>query len=157
LNIIFLTTVYYNIKGVLNLAKTYNLFLSHCWNYSDGYESLIRLLDSDSSFDYKNYSVPKDDPIHTNGTDAELYEAIKNKISPSSVVLILAGVSSSYSKWIKKEIKIAKNEFITPKPIIAIEPWGAENTSKIVKDNADKIVKWNTSSVISAIEDLCGD
>jgi ribonuclease HI len=50
------------------------------------------------------------------------------------VIIILAGVYSSYSKWIDKEIKIAKN-FSTPKPILAIEPWASEKTSLIVKNN----------------------
>lgn len=139
------------------MVKTYNLFVSHSWAYSDNYEKLLNLLDKDENFDYKDYSIPRYDPIHTNGTDKELYKAIKNKISPSSAVLILAGVYSTYSKWIDKEIKIAKKEFVNPKTIIAIEPWGSEKTSKKVKDNADKIVKWNSSSIISAIEDLCGD
>lgn len=136
------------------MAKTYNLFISHSWTYSDAYEKLIGLLDKDSNFSYKNYSVPKDDPIHTKGTDKELYQAIKNQMSSCSVVLILAGVYASYSKWINKEIKIAQEEFSTPKKIIAIEPWGSEKTSTVVKDAADKIVKWNSSSVISAIKEL---
>ena len=136
------------------MAKTYNLFISHSWTYSDAYEKLIGLLDKDSNFSYKNYSVPKDDPIHTKGTDKELYQAIKNQMSSCSVVLILAGVYASYSKWINKEIIIAQEEFSTPKKIIAIEPWGSEKTSTVVKDAADKIVKWNSSSVISAIKEL---
>ena len=43
---------------------TYNLFISHSWNYSSAYNDLVRLLDSKPYFNYKNYSVPKDDPIH---------------------------------------------------------------------------------------------
>jgi hypothetical protein len=134
--------------------KTYNLFISHSWAYSDAYEKLVNLLDKRPYFSYRNYSVPEDDPVHTNGTDRQLYNAIKNQISPSSVVLILAGVYASYSKWINKEIDIAQNEFDTAKPIIAIEPWGSEKTSKIVKDAADKIVKWNTESIVSAIREV---
>jgi len=37
------------------------------------------------------------------------------------------------------------------KRIIAIEPWGSERTSSIVKNNADIVVKWNTDSVVRAI------
>ena len=37
------------------------------------------------------------------------------------------------------------------KKIIAIEPWGAEKTSRIVKDAADVIVGWNTDSIVNAI------
>ena len=134
--------------------KTYNLFISHSWAYSDAYESLVSLLDKRSYFSYRNYSVPKDDPLHTNGTDRQLYNAIKNQISPSSVVLILAGVYASYSKWIDKEIDIAQNEFDTAKPIIAIEPWGSDRTSTVVKNATDKIVKWNTESIVSAIREV---
>lgn len=92
------------------------------------------------------------DPIHTNGTDRQLYEAIKNKIAGTNCVLILAGVYSSYSKWIKKEIEISKG---FGKAIIAIEPWGSERTSNIVKENATLIVKWQGSSIIEAIKQ-CG-
>ena len=134
--------------------KTYNLFISHSWTYGSQYENLINLLDKRSYFFYRNYSVPKDDPLHTRGTDKALYNAIKGQISPSSVVLILAGVYASYSKWIDKEIQIAQTEFWTPKPILAIEPWGSQNTSIKVKDAANKIVGWNTESIVSAIRDL---
>ncbi len=134
--------------------NTYNLFISHSWAYSDNYDRLVKLLNDKAYFYFKDYSVPKDDPIHTRGTDRELRSAIVRQMQPCSAVLILAGVYASYSKWIEKEIGIAKHEFDTPKPIIAIEPWGSEKTSQIVKDNADKIVKWNAESVVNAIRDL---
>ena len=134
--------------------KTYNLFISHSWTYSDTYERLVNLLKERSYFSYKDYSVPKDDPLHTSGTDKELYAEIKKKIRLSSVVLIMAGVYGSYSKWIGKEIKIAQTEFTTVKPIIAIKPWGNKNTSVTVTNAADKIVGWNTESIVSAIREL---
>ena len=132
----------------------YNLFISHSWTRSDTYDGLIKLLDARSYFSYRNYSVPKDDPIHTRGTDKELYEAIKRKIQPTQVVVILAGVYGSYSKWIDKEIDIAKNAFSISTPILAVQPWGAVRTSKVVKDAADKIVGWNTDSIVSGIREL---
>ena len=127
----------------------YHLFISHSWAHGDAYESLVSLLDNNVYFDYKDYSVPKDDPIHNAGTDAQLKAAIRNQMQHASCVLILAGVYSTYSKWIKIEIELA-NEM--GKKIIAIEPWGAEKTSSIVKKNADQIVGWNSSSIISAIK-----
>ena len=134
--------------------RTYNLFISHSWSHSEKYDGLINLLNRRNYFRYKDYSVPKDDPIHTNGSDKELYEAIFRKIRPCSVVLILAGVYASYSKWIDKKIEIAKEKFRPPKSIIAIEPWGSERTSLVVKENADRVVKWNTESVVFAIREL---
>jgi len=132
----------------------YYLFISHSWSYGDAYEKLTKMLDAAPYFSYKNFSVPKDDPIHKAPNEALLYDAIKKQIAPTQVVLILAGVYATYSKWIDKEIQIAKTEFPSPKPIVAIQPWGAEKTSQKVKDNADRIVGWNTDSIVSAIREL---
>ena len=66
----------------------------------------------------------------------------------ASCVLILAGVYSTYSKWINIEIQLAQE---MGKKIIAIEPWGAEKTSVKVKSNDTSIVKWQTASIIKAI------
>ena len=129
----------------------YNLFISHSWTYNNTYEDLTKLLNNASYFSYKNYSVPKDDPIHNANNDRELYNAIEEQIRHDSVVLILAGVYSSYSKWINKEIEIAQN---LNKPILAIEPWGSEKTSAKVKNSADRIVRWNTDSIVSAIRNI---
>ena len=132
---------------------TYNLFISHSWAYSDTYDELVRLLDGADRFSYKNYSVPKDNPIHDADNAKELEKAIKAQMDKASVILILAGVYASYSKWIDKEIAIAKG-YASPKKIIAIEPWAAEKTSAIVKDSADEVVGWNTDSIVSAIRKL---
>ena len=126
----------------------YNLFISHSWSYSDQYERLINLLNSSSNFSFKDYSVPKDDPIHGCAYDFQLKEAIKRQMQPASCVLILAGLYSSYSRWINIEIELAKE---MNKKIIAIEPWGSLHTSAIVKNNADVIVSWNTMSIVRAI------
>jgi hypothetical protein len=126
----------------------YNLFISHSWSYTDAYKRLVGLLDNASYFTYKNYSVPKDDPIHNAPNSSLLREAIKRQMQPASCVLILAGVYSTYSKWINIEIALA-NEM--GKKIIAIEPWGAQRTSTTIKTAANVIVGWNTSSVINAI------
>ena len=136
------------------MERTYNLFISHSWAYSDAYEKLISLLDGDKDFNYRNYSVPQNDPIHNAGTEKELKEAIKNQMQYANVILILAGVYSSYSKWINKEIDLAQSGFNSPKKIIAIEPWGAERTSATVKNAADRVVKWQTSSIVNAIKEL---
>lgn len=127
---------------------TYNLFISHSWTYGDAYKKLVSMLDAKQYFSYKNYSVPKDDPIHCSTSDWQLKNAIRDKIRPTSCVLILAGVYATYSKWINIEIELAQE---MGKRIIAIEPWGSERTSSVVKNAADEIVKWNTDSIVRAI------
>lgn len=126
----------------------YNLFISHSWTYNNAYEKLVNLLDAKAYFKYKNYSVPKDDPVHDAKNDKQLREAIKNQMKHASCVLILAGVYSTYSKWINIEIELAES---MNKRIIAVEPWGSQKTSSIVKKAADEIVKWNTNSIVEAI------
>lgn len=127
---------------------TYNLFISHSWTYGDAYDRLVEMLNAKPNFSYKNYSVPKNDPIHNAQYDYQLREAIKRQMQPASCVLILAGVYATYSKWINIEIELAQQ---MGKTIIAIEPWGSEKTSTKVKNAANKIVRWNTDSIVSAI------
>ena len=133
--------------------KTYNIFISHSWAYSGFYDGLINFLDNARYFSYNDHSVPIHDPIHTNGTDKQLHNAIYNKIQGCHVVLVPTSISSTYSKWINKEIKIAREGFIVgSKPIIGINPLSQENISSIVRENANEIVKWRSDSIIDAIK-----
>lgn len=125
----------------------YRIFISHSWAYSSDYDKIESFLRQEEIYFY-NHSVPKSDPIHTNGTDKQLSDAIEAKIKGCSCVIILAGVYSTYSKWINKEIEMAKKY---NKPIIAVQPWGAERTSTIVKNAATVIVGWNAKSVANAV------
>ena len=126
----------------------YNLFISHSWNYSDSYDKMVNLLNSVSGFAYRNYSVPKDDPVHNATYDYQLRDAIRNQMQYATCVLVLAGVYSTYSKWIKIELELAAE---MGKRIIAIEPWGSERTSSIVKNAANVVVKWQANSIVSAV------
>ncbi|MCX6822853.1 MAG: TIR domain-containing protein [candidate division SR1 bacterium] len=131
--------------------RDYNVFISHSWSYGKNYEQLSKMLVNSPYFSHKDYSVPKNDPIHNAPNQKLLEEAIERQIKPCSVVLILAGVYATYSKWINIEIEIAKR---LNKPIIAIQPWASERTSKIVKDSATKIVGRNSPTIVQAIKDV---
>lgn len=132
------------------MSKTYRLFISHSWSYDKNYQRVVELI-KEQGLSFYDHSVPKDDPIQTNGTDKQLHDAIEAKMKGTSCILILAGVYASYSKWIQKEIAIAQSH---GKAIIAIEPWDSDKTSKVVKDAADKIVKWQGKSIVDAIKEL---
>lgn len=127
----------------------YRLFISHSWAYGDAYEKLVAFFNEHPNLKWMDYSIPKNDPIHDAPSETALYNAIKDQVAPVNCVVILAGVYSSYSKWINKEIEIAKAVY--KKPIIAIEPWVSEKTFKIVKDNANAVVKWQSVSIVAAI------
>lgn len=132
------------------MSKMYRLFISHSWKYGDAYDKMVQFLE-DQGISYYDHSVPKDDPVHTNGTDKQLREAIDAKIKGCSGVIILAGVYASYSKWINEEIKISGDY---DKSIIAVEPWDSDKTSAVVKNAADKVVKWQSKSLADAIKEL---
>ncbi len=120
------------------LLKSRNLFISHSWAYGDAYDKLVDLLDAAPLFNYSNYSVPKNDPIHNAANTAALHQAIKNKMVFCNVIIIMAGKYATYSKWIQREIQIAKQDY--DKPIVAVRPWANEQVSSVVRQNADLLV-----------------
>lgn len=125
----------------------YRIFISHSWAYSEQYDKIEEFLNREG-ISYYNHSVPKNDPVHTNGTDKQLYEAIDAKVRGCSCVIVLAGMYAAYSKWIDKEIEIAQKY---GKPIIGVEPWGAERFPKNVSNVATTIVGWNAKSIADAV------
>ena len=135
-------------------VKTYRIFISHSWAYKEQYKSLIRMLTNADRFSFVDYSVPPDDPIHDADDDEMLRKEIRNQMSPCHVILILAGVYATYSRWINEEIDLAESGFSGRKAIVAIEPWGAQRTSARVKNAADRIVRWNTQSIVRAIREV---
>ncbi len=128
--------------------KLYSLFISHSWTYGDAYDRLVGMLNEHPNFKWRDYSVPKNDPIHNAPTTDKLEAAIREQMRHASCVLIMAGKYSTFSKWINREIMIA-NEL--EKPILAITPWGASQISTVVAAAADEIVKWQSSSIVEAI------
>jgi hypothetical protein len=134
--------------------KQIHIFISHAWAYSGHYDTLADwIFNGKSSFgqaslDFRNYSVPKEDPIHNAGNDKKLKEAIYKKISRSHVIVIPMGMYANYSKWIKKEIDGADKY---GKSILAVNPWSQKRSSSVVAEAADEKVGWNKESVIKGI------
>ena len=133
--------------------RVYHLFISHSWRHGGQYYQLKSLLDR-SDLLYRDYSVPRHDPIQGAGSARKLRDAIKNQMQHASVVLILAGIYASHSQWIEIEIDLAESSFSSPKPIIAVEPRGSQRTSVRVKQVADRVVRWSTKGIVGAIKDL---
>ncbi len=127
--------------------REYDIFISHAWKYNDQYYKLTDLLKNYSYFKFRNYSVPEHDPIEFD-TTSELYKQLDEQIRQSTVVLLIAGKYIKYRKWIKAEIKIAQKY---KKPIIAIRPWGADILPTEAETQANTIVNWQASSIVTAI------
>jgi len=127
--------------------RTYNLFISHAWKYTDDYERLVKLLNPSRNFIWKNYSVPEDDPL-AGGSRKKLAREIYNQIKLTSVVLVVSGIYVAHREWLKYEIDLA-DKF--NKSIIGIKPRGAVYIPMSVRESAVEIVNWNDKSIISSI------
>lgn len=134
-----------------------HVFISHSWSYSGHYETLSKwIFQQNWRFgqaiaDFRNYSVPRTDPILNAPTDIALRTAIYNQIARSHVIVIPTGMYANYSKWIGKEIDGAA---VYRKPVLAVDLRGAKRTSSIVGNAADDFVSWNSSSVATGIWNL---
>jgi hypothetical protein len=138
-------------------TRQIHVFISHAWDYSNHYSTLESWIFGEpwkagqASLDFRDYSVPRSDPIHTANSDSRLKEAIYDRISRSHVIVIPSGMYANYSKWIQKEIDGAKQ---FGKPILGINLWGSERKSSIVMTAADEVVGWNKEPLINAIWSL---
>ncbi|WP_297637749.1 TIR domain-containing protein [uncultured Clostridium sp.] len=134
--------------------RRYDIFISHAWTADSDYNGLIRLLDSDRSFIYRNYSVPRSNPLEINATTelsrkSQLSTKLREQVRQASVVIIIAGMYFNHREWIQKEIDLA-NEM--SKPILVVRPWGQERIP--IELQKYKMVYWNTTSIISGIKDV---
>ena len=138
-------------------TKQIHVFISHAWSYSGHYDTLSEwVFDNNwsvgqASLDFRDYSVPINDPIHDADNAKQLKEALYNKISRSHVIVIPMGMYANYSKWIQKEIDGAIEY---GKPILAVDPWAQKRSSSVVRDIATKEVGWNKKSVVGGIWEL---
>lgn len=132
-----------------------NIFISHSWKYNGDYERIKQFL-TENKVDFRDYSVPYDDPIPTYGTQAQknqqLWDRLETKIKLCSCVIIPAGKYASYSEHIKKEVEFAQKY---TKPIIAVRKFGAEQESTIATNAATTCVNWNGKSIAEAVQEAC--
>lgn len=138
-------------------TRQIHVFISHSWCYSEHYDTLENWIfgqpasSGQASFDLRNYSVPKTNPIHRVGSARELQNAIFTRIRMSHVIVIPTGMYASYSKWIGKEIDGAA---YYEKPILAVDLWARSRWSSRVGEAATARVGWNRAPIIRAIWDL---
>jgi hypothetical protein len=122
------------------------VFISHSWNADKDYRTLIKRF-KHYGFEYYNHSIPEEKALDEE-TSRKIEAGIRNKMKGCSKILVLAGdYANNY--WIRKEIKIA-NEM--GKEVIAIRPWGERSIPAYLKNDADRIIGFNTKSIIENIK-----
>ena len=134
-----------------------HVFISHSWNYSHHYDTLAEWIFQrtwrfgQATIDFRNYSVPRNDPILNAANDRQLKEAIHRQIARAHVIVIPTGMYAHHSRLIGKEIDGAG---LYRKPILAMDLRGASRTSSVVGRAAHSFVAWNSKSVVNAIWQL---
>lgn len=129
------------------MAKTYKLFISHRWEYSDLLDRLKKLLNNRGYFSAEYKQVEKGHPINSEYAPA-IKAQITRRLQDSDIVLAIAGVSSSNSEWIAWEMDKAKELGLN---VVGVIPWGAQRISQEVYSRSVVDVHWNTESVVGAI------
>lgn len=133
---------------------TYNIFISHAWRYSEHYKKVVQWINEaqdEGKLNWKNYSVPKHNPLLDPDDDNDkqkLKNELDEQIRPVSLVIVLAGMYTTYSDWIDYEINTAVSY---DKYIIGVKPWGQERIPSVVSENSNVMVGWNKTSIINAI------
>ena len=124
--------------------RTYQVFISHVWDYGDDYWKIVEFLNGAPNFAWKNLSVPEHAPVDSR----ELEYQLRNQMRPADVFLIIAGMYATHSDWIEFELQFA---WRIGRPIIGIRKWGSERMPLAIQNAATEIVGWNAASVITAI------
>jgi hypothetical protein len=138
-------------------TRQIHVFISHAWKYSNHYKTLAKWIFEEpwsvgqASLDLRDYSIPKDDPIHDAPNTAALAAAINAQIAMSHVIVIPTGMYANFSKWIQREIDGAAS---LRKPILAVDPWGQRRSAEVVTSAANKTVGWTKESVVGGIWEL---
>lgn len=133
------------------MAKVYNVFISHSWDHVDDLIRLRNLLNRKGYFNVEFTEAAPMNPINSNNVYC-IRQQLSERIRLSDIVLGVAGIYASYSDWMEWELDKAKENY---KPILGVVPWGNERVSTVVSKRADKIVHWNTDSIVDAIRELC--
>lgn len=126
------------------------LFISHSWNYSERYSSMVKLLNNRQYFNWTNYSVPEDKAFEGMSNN-ELKEQLKSQIRPVNCVIIIGGMWTNYSDWIDFEMNFA-NEI--GKPVLGVRPRSAKVMPTAVVTGSDKVVNWNSDSIVAGIREI---
>lgn len=126
------------------------LFISHSWSYSERYGSMVNLLNNRMYFTWTNYSVPETKAFGPMA-NAQMKEQLRNQIRPVNCAIIIGGMWTAYSDWIQFEMEFAES---IGKPILGVRPRGAQVMPAAVAAKANKVVNWNSDSIVAGIREI---
>ncbi|HKJ33802.1 MAG TPA: TIR domain-containing protein [Balneolales bacterium] len=136
--------------------RTYHLFISHGWKYTDDYYRMVEYLEKlsqmESRFGYDIHSEPESEKGKKNRNTEELMSEMQSQIRDSECVFILSDMYKEYHYWLDYAMDLAKDWDI---PIIGVRTWGDAETPYQIEERADEMVEWHDKSILTAIRNQC--
>ncbi len=111
---------------------------------------MVNLLHNRKYFNFTNYSVPETKAF---GPMAQykMREELREQIRPVNCVIIIGGMWTNHSDWIKFEMEFAKS---INKPILGVRPRGALVMPVAVSQASDLVVNWNSDLIVAGIRQI---
>ena len=127
-----------------------HLYATHLWEQNDdAYLRLFDYLGDIDNFYYVNHSDPEHQP---EGGDAlASRDALADQIAAAELVIVLSTQYLQNPELIELQMTTAKRH---GKPILAIEPFGAEAVPEKVKQMSDHVVEWYARKIVDGIKML---
>jgi MTH538 TIR-like domain (DUF1863) len=140
-----------NVSNAKSKSRTYSLFISHAWTFHADYHRLLGFLESAPNFEFRNLSVPRDDVLLKNVSNAPprlLEGALEAQIRASNCVLVIAGLYAAHREWMLLELELAQSH---AKSVIALLFDEQEQLPQIMQDIVSVTVQWNAQKIADAI------
>lgn len=111
---------------------------------------MVNLLENRSFFPWTNYSVPETKAFGVMA-NYQMKEELRQQIRPVNCVIIIGGMWTNHSEWILFEMDFAQS---INKPILGVRPRSAKVMPQAVVNAADKVVNWNSDSIVAGIREI---
>ena len=81
----------------------------------------------------------------------KMEDELRDQIRPVNCVIIIGGMWTNHSDWIKFEMDFAKS---INKPILGVRPLDAQVMPEAVTLESDLVVSWNADSIVAGIRQI---
>jgi hypothetical protein len=137
---------------------TYDLFLTHSWNYTDEWQMLVATLDEYVPGKWRNWSLPWHDTSidrHSVAGKAELEKLLHGHISMAAAIILLPETirTGEGRLWLDKQLQIA-SEF--SKPVIGVHPMNGGSFPDVLVPHTHVLVRRDAQDILQAVRSLTG-
>lgn len=137
---------------------TYDLFLTHAWNYTDEWQGLVALLDDYMPGKWRNWSLPWHDTSidrYSEEGRAQLENLLRGQIRHASCVLLLPETTDRAEGrlWLDKQLTLALRY---AKPVIGVLPHNGGQFPSEMISLVRAVVPRDASLIVAALNRLLG-